>query len=156
MSRQLQYHSVYAIMLDMTGIERSDQPQPIEVLAQEGLELARSGDFSERFQEILHTARDGSFGMTPQPEGLALKALYHQSRKVAPAEYREFSALDEIEGLYRGVLSPNVSTPVTPMVIESLALLLSRASKPGEQEKIANALEAAGAKLRDTGYTPSQ
>lgn len=140
----------------MTNIEPSSEPGRIEVVAQEGLELARAGDFSNRFQEILHATRDGSFGITPQPEGLALKALYHQSREVHSAAYREFSALDEIEGLYRGTLFPEVSTPVTPMVIESLALLLSRASKPGEQERIARALEAAAVNLLVTAYTQTQ
>src|SRR5436305_5872294 len=117
-----------------TGGESSQQP--IESIAQEGLELARTGDYAERFQDILHASRDGSHGMVPTPEGLVLKALYHQSRDQEGARSRQFGAIDEIRELYNGTLFANIRPQVTPVVVEALGLLLRRSSSLAEQASI--------------------
>jgi len=41
-------------------------------------------------------------------------------------------------------------------VVESLALLLGRASSSVEQRKIADALVAAATRVREAGYTPGK
>ena len=135
--------------------ENSAELKATEDVASEGLQLAKSGEYGERFQDILHITRDGSMGMIPSPEGLALKALYHQSRGDIGSS-REFGAIEEMAQLYSGELFVNISPQVTPVAIESLALLLQRANKPNEQAKIADTLEAAAEKLRESGYTYSK
>ena len=135
--------------------------QSLEGLTQEGLELARSGDYSERYQDILHMVRDGSFGMIASPEGLALKALYHQSREGrGSAIEREYGALDDLANTYDGMLYVSATPPTppqaTPVVVESLALLLGRASNSVEQRKIADALVAVATRVRAAGYTPGK
>ncbi len=123
--------------------------RPIEDVALDGLQLAQSGDFSEVFQGILDMTGAGLAGQIPSPEGLALKALYHQSREgKGAANEREESALEEIAVTYNAELGPQV----TPVTIAALAEVLQRASRPVEQELVANALEAAAKKLRQSGY----
>ncbi len=130
-----------------------DQPLTIEEVAQQGLYLAQSGEYEGVFQEILDMAGAGLDGKPPSPEGLMLKALYHQSYDDSQAaEFRAESAIQEIAYTYRHESGPQA----TPVVLSGLALLLSRATRPIEQEFIANALEAAGEKLSTSGYVFGQ
>jgi hypothetical protein len=126
-----------------------EERRPIEDAALEGLQLAQSGDYGKTFQGILDMTGAGLAGQVPSPEGLALKALYHQSREGrGAANEREDSALEEITTTYNTELGPQA----TPVTIVALAEVLRRARRPVEQDLVANALEAAAKRLRQSGY----
>lgn len=126
--------------------------ETIEQVAERGLTFARQGDFSEPFQEILHRVGDGSGGGMASPEGLALKALYHQSRgDIGAAEHRMRDAIQEVRDVFNGVYG-EIRPQATPVLIEALGLLLAKAGRPGEQELLADALEAAAVRIRESGY----
>lgn len=133
----------------MTTGEDFTHPRTVEDAATIGLQLAKEGEYAGYYQALMDMTGSGLAGQIPTPEGLVLKALYHQSREGrGAADMRQDSALKEIAEVYNNELGDQV----TPVAIEGLGLLLSRTRRPIEQDLIAGALEAAGRKLRQSGY----
>jgi len=133
----------------MSGAE-FEEPT-IDNLALEGLGLANSGDYGDRFQRILDALGAGIAGQTPTAEGLALKALYHQSREVESGNVRELGALREITIMYSDPsIGPELS--VSPIVISALAIALNRATYIEEVAELAATLSTAAERLREHGY----